>query len=378
MTAAARHAAVGDEAAFAERWAAAPAGPLRLEDGRALRIVFPGVPGGGAGPDFRDAILDASGDLLRGDVEIHLRASGWHAHGHARDPAYGGVILHVVAANDLPGLVTYHASGRAIPLLVLPWGEREFPPPFAPPCVPRAARGQDPGPALDRLGARRQRMKVARIAPFAATTGAGQALYTLVLETLAGPANRAAFGQLARRLPLAALLERADGAIAARELALAAELRAAAGQLALRRAGLRPMASPEHRIEVAAALCARLWPAGAPPAWPAPLAEPLAARPLLALLRPPGAGRGSAIELAINAVLPVAAATGAWPEAALTAAYTALPSPGTYGKLRRLDGWLGAGGAKPFRTAARLQGGLLLHADYCAKGACGRCPMSED
>jgi len=43
-----------------------------------------------------------------------------------------------------------------------------------------------------------------------------------------------------------------------------------------------------------------------------------------------------------------------------------------HGRLRRL----GAGGARVFPGAARLQGGLLLHADYCTRGACGRCPLS--
>ncbi|MGH2633980.1 MAG: hypothetical protein ACRDG3_11265, partial [Tepidiformaceae bacterium] len=91
-----------------------------------------------------------------------------------------------------------------------------------------------------------------------------------------------------------------------------------------------------------------------------------------------------------NAVLPVALAGGCWPEAALEGAWLALAAPGTYGKLRPLAGWLGGGAASqadaaapagtaasgPFTTAARLQGGLLLHSDYCTRGACGRCPFS--
>jgi hypothetical protein len=79
----------------------------------------------------------------------------------------------------------------------------------------------------------------------------------------------------------------------------------------------------------------------------------------------------------VNAVLPVALAAGVLPAPAVEAAWRALPAPGTYGRLRRLESWLGGETAPPFTTAARLQGGLLLHAGYCTRGACGRCPLSS-
>ena len=363
------------ESAVAARWAEGFRGAPRLEDGRSLKVIFPGVPGGGSGPDFKGAILDAGGDLLSGDVEIHLLASGWRAHGHHLDPAYAGVVLHAVAANDTGALATLHASGRAVAVLVLPAAEggHAFPPPFTPPCALAAAQGRDGQAALERLGLRRLRIKAARAAPLVAASGAGQALYALTLEILGGPANRAAFASLARRLPLAALLERMEAPTVPRRALLAAELRGACATLAVRRAGLRPMASPARRLEVAAAVVQHWWPEGAAVRWPAAL--PAAAG--LPSPLPPSLGRSLAIELWVNAVLPVALAARAWPEPACEAALLALPSPGTYGKLKRLDGWLGAGGPRPFRSAARLQGGLLLHADYCTKGMCGRCPLSE-
>jgi len=356
------------EAALAARWAAGERRPLRLEDGRALRVIFPGVPGGGAGPDFTGAVLDAGGDILRGDVELHLRASGWAVHGHAADPAYARVVLHAVARNDTGALVTRHASGRAIPVVVIPApaGQAAFPPPFTPPCALRIARGEAPAAVLARLGLRRLRMKAARAQPLVAASGPGQALHQLGLEVLGGSANRVPFAALARRLPLAALLERAAG-MPDRPLALAAALKGEAAVLVLQRAGLRPMAAPGRRLDAAGALWARLWP-GTEPCWPAALAPNAS----IAALRAPGIGRASAIEFAVNAVLPTALAAGLWSEDEAAAALAALPSPGTYGRLRRLEGWL----ARPFTTAAALQGGLLLHADYCTRGACGRCPLS--
>lgn len=365
------------EAALSALWASGLRGPLRLEDGRPLKVVFPGIPAGACGPDFRDAILEAGGDLVRGDVEIHLRAGSWREHGHHLDPVYAGVILHAVAENPGGSRTTLHASGRAIAILVLPPApQAAFPPPFMPPCALACARGFDPAPALERLGLRRLRIKAARAAPLAASQGAGQALYALLLETLGGPANREAFASLARILPLAALLETARSVPPGtpRPLAFTATLKGVAAGLVLRRAGLRPMASPARRLEAAGALCALLWPECAPSAWPALLVP---GAPLPRLLTVPGVGRAMAIECAVNAVLPAALASGAWPEDAAESAWRALPSPGTYGRLRRLEGWLGAGSASPFSAASRLQGGLLLHAGYCARGACGRCPVGE-
>lgn len=373
MTAAARAGAPApaSEAALAGRWAAGLAGPLRLEDGRVLRVVFPGVPGPGPGPDFRGAILDAGGDLLRGDVEIHLRASGWRVHGHEKDPAYAGVVLHAVAANDLTAPLTHHQSGRLIPVLVFPAQPPGFPPPFTPPCALACRSGYLPGAALDRLGLRRLRIKAARTAPAVAAFGPGQALYGLLLETFGGNANRDAFAALARAVPLAHLLEAVAGA-QSRPLAFTVCLEGGAPEFGLIRAGLRPMASPARRLEAAGALLAKLWPEGAAPGFPLTLGVEATPRSL----QVPGVGRALALECLVNAVLPVALASGSWPEAGCEALLVRLASPGTYGRLRRLEGWLAAGSSRPFTSAARLQGGLLLHADYCSRGMCGRCPVS--
>ena len=361
------------EAALSARWAAGLAGPLRLEDGRTARVVFPGIPAGAGGPDFRDAILDVEGDLVRGAVEVHLTARGWRQHGHAADPAYASVVLHLVGENDDGHAFTFHRSGRLIPVLVIPPEQASaFPPPFTPPCALAAARGQSADAVLVRLGLRRLRAKAARAGRMVAAQGVGQALYALLLETLGGSANREAFAELARRMPLAVLLESRPPAGVARAFAITAALRGAAGAAGLRRAGIRPLASPERRLESAGALVARWWREGPAPGWPDCLDGTDTWKAAVA----PGIGRGMGIELAANAILPVGMASGAFSEADAGAQWLALPSPGTYGQLKQLEGWLGPGGARPFAGAARLQGGLLLQREYCSRGACGRCPLS--
>ncbi|GIW13724.1 MAG: hypothetical protein KatS3mg062_1163 [Tepidiforma sp.] len=364
-------AAWASEAALADAWAAGPGGPLRLADGRPLRVVFPGVPGDGTGPDFRGAMVDLAGDLVRGDVEVHLRHSGWFAHGHDRDAAYAGVVLHVVGANDLPLAATPHASGRRVPVL-------ELPPPgalpgFVPPCAFARTAGLPVEERLGRLGLRRLRMKANRAALLAAERGAGEALFALTAGALLGPAHRAAAGALQGQLRLAALLDLAgSGDAAARRLALTAALRPAIAGVPAAAGRRRPAAAPARRVEALAALAARWWPPGAGAAWPGALAPGCGWQAAAG----PGIGRAAAIEVMANAVIPAGLGTGAWPESAALAAWETLPAPGTYGRLRPLERWLGGAAARPFATAARLQGGLLLQTDYCERGACGRCPLS--
>jgi hypothetical protein len=120
------------EADLATRWSAGRwrGATLQAEGGETFRVVFEGRRGGGAGPDFRDAVLAcADGTHVYGDIELHLRPAGWHAHGHASDPRYNGLALHVVLTRGARDPVaTSLANGRAVPLVVLgDLGDSELP-----------------------------------------------------------------------------------------------------------------------------------------------------------------------------------------------------------------------------------------------------------
>src|SRR5690606_6363342 len=90
-----------------------PAGALGLVDGRTLRVVYPGRPGGGAGPDFLDAVLEIDGATVTGDVELHVRSSWFRAHGHDTNAAYDGVALHVVFRADDGPATRLHSGAQA-------------------------------------------------------------------------------------------------------------------------------------------------------------------------------------------------------------------------------------------------------------------------
>lgn len=87
-------------------------------DGREVRVVSPGRWNLLGGPDFMEARLEIGGVVHQGDVEVHLRVQDWVAHGHATDPAYDRVVLHVVLFPTTEK-TTLGGGGRPIPILAL-------------------------------------------------------------------------------------------------------------------------------------------------------------------------------------------------------------------------------------------------------------------
>ena len=109
------------EALLARLWAGQrfPSSALVTTEGVRLRVLHPGIAGRGAGPDFRDAIIAASGRLLRGDVELHQRSSDFRAHGHDGDPRYGHLVLHVVFTDDAAERIRFHGGAKPVPVVAL-------------------------------------------------------------------------------------------------------------------------------------------------------------------------------------------------------------------------------------------------------------------
>ncbi len=94
-----------------------PPGGLTTDEGLPVDVVDPGLPNANAGPDFAGAKVRIGPTLWAGDVELHLRSSDWHRHGHDSDAAYNRVVLHVAERIDAP--VTT-AAGERVPQVALP------------------------------------------------------------------------------------------------------------------------------------------------------------------------------------------------------------------------------------------------------------------
>jgi hypothetical protein len=105
--------------------------------------LHPGFASVEGGPDFRGAVVQIGDGAPRsGDVEIDLRTSGWHAHGHDRNLNFQNVLLHVVwedarpIPNAPPALPLSHSLDAPLAELGL-WLENE-----SPRALPENLRGQ--------------------------------------------------------------------------------------------------------------------------------------------------------------------------------------------------------------------------------------------
>jgi hypothetical protein len=67
-----------------------------------------------AGPDFVRASVRINGNEHRGSIEVDLDASGWEQHGHATNPAYEDVVLHVVVNRPTRRHFSRTASNREV------------------------------------------------------------------------------------------------------------------------------------------------------------------------------------------------------------------------------------------------------------------------
>lgn len=101
---------------------------LQTDDGRPIEILHPGIWTRQEGPDFQGAKLRIGGELLTGDVEIHLYPSGWRQHRHHLNPLYDSVILHAYLwkEKDKPAKLENRTS-RGEPISEFEMGAYLFP-----------------------------------------------------------------------------------------------------------------------------------------------------------------------------------------------------------------------------------------------------------
>lgn len=201
---------------------------LMSSQGERIEVESPGRWNIEAGPDFIGATLRVGPDLRRitGDVEVHVFPSDWLHHGHADDPRYRQVCLHLTyfdgaladsalppgalqaalqpALKVMPGFAFEHIDVSAYP-----YGGRAD----VPPC--RRVLAEWPIAQRERLleaaGHERMRRKAERFAEAIRERGQEQALYEACLVALGYQHNKRPFQELAARLPLERLRAAAHG-----------------------------------------------------------------------------------------------------------------------------------------------------------------------
>ena len=185
---------------------------LTAKDGRRFQVIYPGRKNSRAGPDFRDAIIATEdGARLTGDVDLHLSAPDWYAHGHHVDPNYNGVVLHVVLWPTDESM-SWQQSRMNAPAVVLPPDGRDA---FVPRCGgasprygvthPDGIEQGTLGDILDRAGDERFLARSRGFAMELADAEPEQVLYVALMEVLGYSSNRKPFRELAKRVPMASL-----------------------------------------------------------------------------------------------------------------------------------------------------------------------------
>ena len=192
------------EIAIQKQWSEIRRGTVfTLLNGSLLRVLSPGRWNRMPGPDFRNAKLELNGTALRGDVEIHSRTSDWISHGHGDDPAYDGVVLHVVRRDDTsPGNVAFLPEAAVLVLPEAGVGDdgAETKPQAA--CAPYFAKmtPDELEKFLCDAGADRLKMRADERLRLMISTGTTKAFLSAVAEQLGVPDNREVFRTLAERL----------------------------------------------------------------------------------------------------------------------------------------------------------------------------------
>jgi hypothetical protein len=330
----------GNEDAVARLWSRAHtlSHGLKTEQGTPFRVLYPGRPGGPAGPDFLDSVIETpGGERVTGDVELHVDAPDWYRHGHHGDPAYNGVILHVVMRTGGRGAST-HQSGTTVPIVRLhgPAAASDGGTGLLLASL-RSASDSEIEERLDRAGEMRFLAKSGGYAMELRDGEPDQVVYASLLEGLGYAANRRPFRLLAEAVPYSRLSSLRGEPTATRLLAVKSLLLHGAGmldrappedlpaisallrRLPLRRpiprgewttSGVRPANHPARRVLGAVCIVDRLMVLGPAESIAGPvrrddakgLSSMLSARPFV--------GAGRARELAANVALPFAHALG--------------------------------------------------------------------
>jgi len=182
---------------------------LRTIDGRAVRVLHPGFWNHEAGPDFHRAVIQLGNQSpASGDIEVDPRGTDWFAHGHAANPNFTGVILHVIwngpAKTALPTLrLQPHLNAPLAELTGWHATEPPWPVEYAGQC--RAPLAELPSATQDDLllqaARERLRAKSSDLARLARAHGWDAALWHGLFRALGYKHNTWPMQNLAERLP---------------------------------------------------------------------------------------------------------------------------------------------------------------------------------
>lgn len=193
---------------------------LVTTDGQLVEIVQYGVWNREPGPDFVHAVVRiGEGQPRLGAVEIDVDRRDWERHGHATNPDFENVVLHLFVEAGASESFTRTVSHRLIPQVQLPIEQMAGEPPYPP--LARMGRCSAPLAGLSRekiadlltaAASFRMETKAGHFARVSALHGRDEALFQGVARAFGYKENRLPFELLAQRCSLERLRQAGDDA----------------------------------------------------------------------------------------------------------------------------------------------------------------------
>jgi len=182
-------------------------------EGQAVQVVQFGEWNRSAGPDFIQTAVRIGDDVKTGAIELDPESEDWERHGHATNPAYCEVVLHVIFRQPRETTFTRDAEHRQVPIIVIDPHQLgdALNRPHHDIAVARPGRCVRPLASMDHLhvsrlleeaARHRAARKAGRFLLTADAHGRDAALYQATAETLGYRGNSLAMRLLAQRTPL--------------------------------------------------------------------------------------------------------------------------------------------------------------------------------
>lgn len=196
---------------------------FRTTCGKSVRVVQFGEWNRGAGPDFIQTAVEIGGELHTGPLELDPDAAAWEAHGHATNPSFRDVVLHVIFNSNNRGYFTRTCEHREVPQVLisemqladaLNRPQREVAIAHPGRCVYplKHLSSSAVSSLLDESAVYRANLKATRWLKTEDVHGRDAALFQATAETLGYRGNSLAMRLLAQRAPLSLLKTEDDAA----------------------------------------------------------------------------------------------------------------------------------------------------------------------
>lgn len=235
-----------DERGVARLWKSGRLSRFIDDTGNEVEVIYAGRKSSFSGCDFQDAVIMINGKRVTGNIEVHVDSDLWVKHGHQWNPAYNGIVLHVVMwrKGELPVRLE---TGAVLPTVILSnytgsldLGRRKANRETVCKCM-QGLRPSSLNAVLMNMGMRRFEAMTAGYASALRRGEAEQVLYRGVCRALGYSKNTGPFETIAQGLPASTIYSIAVG----NEIAKVAVILGAAGFLQLEDSHIKSLLPPE-------------------------------------------------------------------------------------------------------------------------------------